>query len=403
MSISYSGLTNYGKATLPSVETWGTNNNILRDPPKAIMTRRIDKVGQTNEVNALIEQGPDRSCEYINKFARGRNPFVSVDYSNYGTNSGGGSFSATGLGSSLYSPQARLPYAAIQNGAFRPPIKTQDELLPLSRLRRPGTFAYTNPEVIDYTKRMRTCGDDTNTREVRPKIISVSSQPTKSFKIERPVPLQDATIRYSTTDKKIKIGRESGIRTMNRTVQHAGKPTKEITNCTLKGSATTNISAYTRGKEGYHNLDTDRYIVADPIQYDIVANRTGPDNTDITNLMGSVSRHMKDNVNAQGYTNHSGIGDTTRYEFDNEIELKKNIPQSEYEMQQVAFGSNPMENMGREVRLREKVNPGGFEGKSSIPLTSRQDAQYSQAIQEQEMNRKVMESIQSKFGHDMPF
>ena len=47
MSISYSGLSNYGKATLPSVDTWGTNMNILKDPPKSIQTRRIDRVGQT--------------------------------------------------------------------------------------------------------------------------------------------------------------------------------------------------------------------------------------------------------------------------------------------------------------------------------------------------------------------
>ena len=47
--LSYSGLTNYGRVTLPSVDTWGTNMNILRDPPKSVMTRRIDKVGETNK------------------------------------------------------------------------------------------------------------------------------------------------------------------------------------------------------------------------------------------------------------------------------------------------------------------------------------------------------------------
>ena len=55
MSISYSGLTNYGKATLPSAESWGTNMNILRDPPKSITTRRIDKVGQTSEITTMID------------------------------------------------------------------------------------------------------------------------------------------------------------------------------------------------------------------------------------------------------------------------------------------------------------------------------------------------------------
>ena len=43
MSLSYTGLTNYGKTALPSVESWGTNMNILRDPPKSIMTRKQNK------------------------------------------------------------------------------------------------------------------------------------------------------------------------------------------------------------------------------------------------------------------------------------------------------------------------------------------------------------------------
>ena len=33
MSFSYSGVVGYGKTTLPSVESWGENMNILRDPP----------------------------------------------------------------------------------------------------------------------------------------------------------------------------------------------------------------------------------------------------------------------------------------------------------------------------------------------------------------------------------
>ena len=37
--LSYSALINNGKITLPSVTTWGTNMNILRDPPKSITTR----------------------------------------------------------------------------------------------------------------------------------------------------------------------------------------------------------------------------------------------------------------------------------------------------------------------------------------------------------------------------
>ena len=55
--ISYSGVLGNRKVTLPSVETWGTNMNILRDPPKSIYTRKIDKVDSTQEVQRMAEDG----------------------------------------------------------------------------------------------------------------------------------------------------------------------------------------------------------------------------------------------------------------------------------------------------------------------------------------------------------
>ena len=62
--------------TLPSVEQWGTNANILRDPPKAIFTRRIDKVGQNTDITELVDSSGDRACEGISLYARGVNPMV---------------------------------------------------------------------------------------------------------------------------------------------------------------------------------------------------------------------------------------------------------------------------------------------------------------------------------------
>ena len=51
--LSYSGIVGYGKVTLPSVESWGTNMNILQDPPKSIVTRRIDRVGETSSITSM--------------------------------------------------------------------------------------------------------------------------------------------------------------------------------------------------------------------------------------------------------------------------------------------------------------------------------------------------------------
>ena len=111
MSISYSGLTNYGKVSLPSVEDWGTNMNILRDPPKSIMTRRKDKIGETSSLTEMIDDSSDRACEAIRVYARGTNPSVSVMYNNNGINSGGGIVAGGQV-------QAKLPYRIMNGGAL---------------------------------------------------------------------------------------------------------------------------------------------------------------------------------------------------------------------------------------------------------------------------------------------
>ena len=66
--LSYSGLIGHGKVTLPSVSTWGTNMNILRDPPKSVYTRKIDRVGQTSSITEMIDESGDRACEAIRVF-----------------------------------------------------------------------------------------------------------------------------------------------------------------------------------------------------------------------------------------------------------------------------------------------------------------------------------------------
>jgi hypothetical protein len=131
--LSYSSILSYPKATLPSVEMWNTNMNILKDPPKAIHTRRIDKVGDTQQVLLQAEDSGSRFNEYINVYARNTNPMVGVSYNNYG-NSQSSSNSRT---------QASLPYKVKE---FRPPILSQYDLLPLSRLPRDWFYASTNPE-----------------------------------------------------------------------------------------------------------------------------------------------------------------------------------------------------------------------------------------------------------------
>lgn len=160
MSITYSGIVGYGKATLPSVDMYGTDMNIIRDPPKSITTRRIDRIQDTQLLNEMVDEAGDRVCESIKVYGRGINPFVRVSYDNYGNNGGQGVNGAGGK-------QAYPPYRLGPDGAFRPPIVPPQNLLPLSRLPRTLTFQDTNPERVDFTKKLTTAQEPDKTAGVR--------------------------------------------------------------------------------------------------------------------------------------------------------------------------------------------------------------------------------------------
>lgn len=169
MAFSYSGIVNYGKATLPTVESWGTNLNILKDPPRSVHTRKIDKVGETSAITTTIDESGDRFCEAINYYARGQNPMVSVSY---------------GQGQKLNSLTSRgeafLPYRVARDGAFRPPIWRQEDLIPLSRLPRVWTEVSSQPYKPIFTKRMMNCGTAENTREVKSNLLQVACASAKT-------------------------------------------------------------------------------------------------------------------------------------------------------------------------------------------------------------------------------
>lgn len=158
--ISYSGLTNYGKASLPSVVSWGTNNNILKDPPRSLTTYRRDKVGDTSYLVEEIDGSSDRAAEAIMAYPRGVNPMVGVSYTDF---SGG-----VGAGQALFyrGVQGKLPYRVADRGAFRPPILAPVDLLPLSRMPRVTTRI--DPIVYrpDFRKRVSCAAEKRTTKSV---------------------------------------------------------------------------------------------------------------------------------------------------------------------------------------------------------------------------------------------
>lgn len=203
MAIQYPKSTH---VTLPSVEQWAQNTNILRDPPKSITTRRIDKVGQNTDITNLVDDSGDRICEGINVYTRGVNPMVSVSYDNSAGNAG------ISGNPTAYSnrPQARLPYPAFEGGAFRPPIKTQRDLLPLSRQPRAWFGTVTAPEFIDYTKTKQQPNDFravkdlvTHAYDVKPnKTTTIDKGILKNFGMFDHINDEHITLRDTTSGKE---------------------------------------------------------------------------------------------------------------------------------------------------------------------------------------------------------
>lgn len=143
--LSYDCLTTYGKATLPSVEMWGTNMNILKDPNSGIFTRKRDKVGDTQSILLSQESSGDRIAEMINVYPRGVNPMVSVSYDNYSNNAGIRSQMSS------RSPGVKLPY---KPQVFYPPTLRQEDLMPLSRQPREWFYALSNPSMPNILSQM---------------------------------------------------------------------------------------------------------------------------------------------------------------------------------------------------------------------------------------------------------
>ena len=212
---SYSSIVNNGKVTLPSVDTWGTNMNIIRDPPKSIMTRRRDKVGENNDMLKMIDNS-DRSTDAILRFARGVNPSVSVSYSN-----SGGLLQNSGK-------QAYLPYTINKDGDFKPPVPAPQDLLALSRMPRNTTFAITNPNMPHYGKVLDNSRNQTTSRSVKQQIISAQVKPKKSYFIQKPFQEAFEQSKNGIYEKILNKSANSQVKSTNRTILNVLEPTKEI-------------------------------------------------------------------------------------------------------------------------------------------------------------------------------
>jgi hypothetical protein len=299
--------------TLPSVENWSTNTNILKLPPQAVFTRRRDKVGDDLQITGWIEDSGDRICEGISKYARGVNPMVSVSYSNYNAGTNGNPLSYSGL------TEAKLPYRIMDGGAFRPPILTQEDLLPLSRLPRNKTSVISKPEFPNYLKKME---NPVNLRQVKKELLQTSVRPTATYKIEK-VPCHNNEAKYNIKDSLI-IPVNSGMRTQDIARVIVSEPSKEINQDNIHAHVSTTFGSNNTIQRTIDSstLNTDKYI-SEAL--------CGAMHTNFTDLAKNVvvekafDRGIKDETNLISYTPNITGNEKVTY-LNSEMELERKLP-----------------------------------------------------------------------------
>jgi hypothetical protein len=412
MSFSYSALNNYGKSSLPSVESWGTNMNILRDPPKSITTRRINKVGETSSITQMIDDSSNRNCEAIKQFARGVNPFVSVSYSNYGNNGGqrGGGISTTNGGK-----QAYLPYRVVKDGAFRPPVLRQEQLLPLSRLPRAWTSAFTQPGFTDYSKSKQSCKTGKETREVRDTVLKACVRPSAVFNISHQSK-ENYDVKYVIQNPH-RISGTSGVRTMDITQQTVKEPTKGIDKNMVHTFAKSNVG-YNKHIDN-NEFDPERYLqevnssnvgsnVSSNIQSTPIENILDLSNIktqDLFNITRTAPLSGNEQVNyihndieldrsLPGYQVTTNIGKNIYKNIkpENSINLKRTIPNAQATSNIGSHRKGGGDIISRNYKLADKINPGGFVGRGNRPVVNR--VENTRHLKESNKTRMV-----KKIGH----
>lgn len=376
--ISYSGVVGDRKVTLPAVESWGSNMNILRDPPKQIFTRKIDKVFDTQITELMAEASVnDRYCENIEVYPRGINPSVSVSYGNYGNNGGkllhfgsdknklGGWTDEAGRSQQWKACQvsngntmAKYPYRLDLDGDFRPPMYPRERLEALSRAPRNVTNLYTNPFTVKFIDN-NSCDTCEHKRAIITDILNTNVQATNTYNfgeeqiLKTRVPMLDLgrVINNNQINNNItsNMMENRGLTQENYVPQ---KEIRDINNIDVKTQVGTNVGGRGGGANSF-DKDIGRHIETREhsnitSKYNALANldlnnmvdqqMIHVNNIEPTNMMSNQSqnRHiqnsheymnkmMKNIDNKEMYTN---VNHYTRDAEHTQIELESKMPLS---------------------------------------------------------------------------
>ena len=359
MSISYSALTTHNKVRLPSVESWSSNMSIIKDPPRSIHTRRIDKVGQTSDITVSIDEATDRACESILQYARGVNPMVSVSYNN----------SRNQSGQMANGQQAFLPYRVARDGAFRPPVNTEYNLAPLSRLPRVWTSAFTKSSFPEFSQKMMYNNNMEKSREIKEDVMRLSIRPTAVYNIETPQekPYETKYAVQNALQKAAFSNLKSNI--------DLGNASDYIDNNLINIKNAMNIDCST--------VPTSNNNKVSYIHDDLELKRTVPEYDAYTS---------KTNSSFQKIINHEHMK-----QLENNMPIAKDV----FANKRTCGEEN---NSARHFNLLAKISPGGFHMPGQVPQQDRTNIINENLNNEKAiMNKKYIEQHMGRFGSPSPF
>ena len=396
--LSYSALINNGTITLPSVSSWGTNMNILRDPPKSITTRRINKVGETSSLTQMVQDSGDRACEAINVYARGVNPCVSVSYSNHGNN--GGQRIVGGKNKSIQVSQAKLPYRIIRDGAFRPPVLRQEDLLPLSRQPRCITSAFSQKGFADFSKKLRTCGTAFQTREVKNSVIKNDVKPNAFYNIQPTI--EPFEIKYEIKEEPVHITAQAKYSDKTKYVNHTEMDTSTFVQDVNKYDFSTNLSSKvgnTTSIDELVDLDSLRRTIQDVRTTDYTSTKSGNAKTDYIHKDIELDKNLPVHFSR---TNNIDRTKFTNIRHQNEIQQKLNKPNANFSAQNFRGIKGSIDHSSRDYNLAQKISAGGFEGTQLRPIENVEHTLPSMNTQKSNVSKFVLNEMFQRSGKPFP-
>lgn len=342
----YSAISSNKNFSITETDGWGGNLDIKKDPVRSIYTRKITKVGMDNSLLDSIDDSGDRICEGVNKFARGVNPMVSMQYGNYNSGRSG-------------QTQSSLVNKIMDKGSFRPPILPQEALLPLSRQNRIKTCNITNPMINDYSKVSRGDFDKNLARSIKDVLdVKDIDSRVKNIKYTQQQLNADQFVKKDVVQKT----HTSGVK--NIRYNHQPLNAKQfIHNDVVKTSVNAGPSA---NIYIYKESEFSNQPIKDKNTYSITTNISQSKNVKRDDVEYNLNRNLP---SYSSRTNAHGGGMYVRGETGEVKNTKKKLEVSM--MSNVGKIGSVNENNGTHVTLKYKAQPlgdGFLEGRCSKPV-----------------------------------